>query len=63
MVFSLGVKNMYLIASLATILALIPGCYDAFHQEDEDLRTVPVTNNPHVHPGYERPTSLPQMQY
>jgi len=54
---------MYLMASLATILALVPGCYDAFHQEDEDLRTVPVTNNPHVHPGYERPTSLPQMQY
>ncbi len=57
-----GLKNMYLIAGLMTALVLLTGCYDGLSRED-DLRTVPTTNNPHVHPGYERPTSLPQMQY
>ncbi len=55
-------KNMYLIAVVMTLLTLLSGCYD-FSPQGEDLRTVPITNNPHVHPGYERPVSVPQMQY
>lgn len=53
---------MYLIAIAVASLALLSGCYELSPQE-EDLRTVPVTNNPHVHPGYERPKSVPQIQY
>ena len=53
---------MYLIAIAMTLLALLSGCYELSPQ-GEDLRTVPITNNPYVHPGYERPTSVPQIQY
>ncbi|MBX7066036.1 MAG: hypothetical protein K1X28_02280 [Parachlamydiales bacterium] len=33
-----------------TLLALA-GCFQAYNPDD-DLRTVPVTNNPHVVPSY-----------
>ncbi len=47
---------------LIIVLSLLSGCYE-LAPKDEDLRTIPVTNNPHAHPGYERPSSVPQMQY
>ena len=53
---------MYWIVVWLSALSLLAGCY-GLSPTEEDLRTVPVTNNPHVHPGYQRPTSVPQMQY
>ncbi len=35
---------------LLTLLALA-GCFQTY-SEDDELRTVPVTNNPHVVPNY-----------
>lgn len=35
---------------LLSLLALA-GCFQAYNEDDE-LRTVPVTNNPHVVPNY-----------
>ena len=32
-------------------LLALAGCFQAYN-EDDDLRTVPVTNNPHVVPNY-----------
>ena len=32
-------------------LAALTGCFQAYNPDD-DLRTVPVTNNPHVVPNY-----------
>lgn len=29
----------------------LTGCFQAYN-EDEDIRTVPVTNNPHIVPNY-----------
>ena len=34
-----------------TLLFLLTGCFQAY-SEDDELRTVPVTNNPHIVPNY-----------
>ncbi len=36
---------------LAICLFVLAGCFQAYNPDD-DLRTVPVTNNPHVVPNY-----------
>lgn len=33
------------------LLVALSGCFQAYNDED-DLRTVPVTNNPHIIPGH-----------
>jgi hypothetical protein len=33
------------------LLVLMTSCFQTYN-EDDDLRTVPVTNNPHVVPNY-----------
>ncbi|MES2273202.1 MAG: hypothetical protein V4487_03325 [Chlamydiota bacterium] len=33
------------------MLFALAGCFQAYN-EDDDLRTVPITNNPHVVPNY-----------
>ncbi|MBS0616018.1 MAG: hypothetical protein JSR58_05650 [Verrucomicrobia bacterium] len=45
---------------LIASLLFLAGCYEWAPPQD-DLRTVPVTNNPHVLPGVTRPSPLPNM--
>jgi len=45
--------------ALFFVAAAITGCYQ-IHSDDDDLRTVPVTNNPNIVPGQgQRLTSAP----
>ena len=37
--------------SLLILLTVLTGCFQAYNEED-DLRTIPVTNNPHVVPNH-----------
>ena len=37
---------------------VLAGCFQA-HNQDDDLRTVPVTNNPHIIPSHG--SGLPMM--
>jgi len=37
--------------ALLIVLTVLTGCFQAYNSEDE-LRTVPVTNNPHVVPNH-----------
>ncbi len=37
--------------SVLLILLALAGCFQTY-SEDDELRTVPVTNNPHVVPNY-----------
>ena len=41
---------------------LLTGCYKVAPDEDE-LQTVPTTNNPHLVPGPQRSNPLPAMPY
>lgn len=34
------------------LLLAMGGCFQVYDQEDEDLRIVPVTNNPHIVPEH-----------
>ena len=34
------------------VLILLAGCFQAHDDDDSDLRTVPVTNNPTLVPNY-----------
>lgn len=40
------------------MLLFLTGCFQAYN-EDEDIRTVPVTNNPHIIPSHG--SGLPMM--
>ena len=43
---------------LPFVLLLTAGCFQAYN-EDDDLRAVPVTNNPHIIPNHG--SGLPMM--
>lgn len=47
--FVKSVRSLRLLALSFTMSALLTSCYQA--HSDDDLRTVPVTNNPHIVPG------------
>jgi len=53
---------MKLALILSTLLLCISGCYQVSSNGDEDFRTVPVTNNPHLTPQ-RAPGSQTAMPY
>lgn len=44
--------------TLFLVLACLAGCFQAYN-EDDDIRAVPVTNNPHIVPSHG--SGLPMM--
>ena len=53
---------MKLLTLLAVFGIFLGGCYKISPEEDE-LRTVPTTNNPNVFPSSPRPNTLPAAAY
>ncbi len=45
----IGFLNIFLFALLCCVLS---GCFQQTYDPNEDLRTVPVTNNPQIVPNY-----------
>jgi len=48
----------FLYIALLGLLVGLAGCFQTYN-EDDDLRTVPITNNPHVVPNHG--SGLPMM--
>ena len=53
-------KKVLTLLGLFVILVTFSGCYGEASDDEQDLRTIPVTNNPHVIPNYGGST-LPGM--
>lgn len=50
-------KKMILIPLLVAAMGLVSGCFQA--HSDDDLRGVPVTNNPHLIPQSSQTAQVP----